>query len=73
MKINDPKASYSQVSAIFLNTVGAGADLHGHRLLVSVKPGSLIVDGGKVSFEATVLEWDVESLYVAPSERLANR
>lgn len=69
MKINDPKASHSQVSGIFLNTERTD----GHRLLVSVKPGSLKAKDGMVTFTAIVLESDVESLYVPPSERLANR
>ncbi|ORV81246.1 hypothetical protein AWC11_02355 [Mycobacterium interjectum] len=69
MKINDPKASYSQVHGVFLNT--ERADDHG--LHVLVKPRSLKAKDGMVTFTAIVLESDVESLYVPPSERLANR
>lgn len=69
MKINDPKASYSQVHRVFLNTERA-AD---HLLLIQVKPGSLKVEGGMATFTAVVSESDIESLYVPPSERLANR
>ncbi|BBY70107.1 hypothetical protein [Mycobacterium paraintracellulare] len=69
MKINDPKASYSQVSGVFLTA--DRADDHG--LLVSIKPGSLKVKDGTATFTAIVLESDVASLYVPPSERLANR
>ncbi|WP_141682013.1 hypothetical protein [Mycobacterium malmoense] len=69
MKINDPRASYSQVHGIFLNT----ERVDGLGLLVAIKPGSLKVDGGVVTFTATIAESDVGLLYVPPSERLANR
>ena len=69
MKINDPKASYWQVSGVFLNTERADD----HRLLVLIKPGSLKAKDGMVTFTAIVSESDIESLYVPPIERLANR
>ncbi|WP_373142128.1 hypothetical protein [Mycobacterium marinum] len=69
MMINDPKASLSQVHGIFLSTQHA----RDNQILVPVKPGSLKVNGGIVTFTATVIDSDVEFLYVPPSERLANR
>lgn len=69
MKINDPKASYSQVSGVFLDTEHAQDD----GLLVLVKPGSVKVHDGMVTFTAIVPDSAIASLYVPPSERLANR
>lgn len=67
MKINDPKASYSQVSGVLLNTERAFPDQ------MMIKPGSLKEVDGMVTFTATVLASDIELLYVPPSVRLANR
>jgi hypothetical protein len=69
MRINDPKASYSQVSGVFLDA----GQVQDNRLLVLAKPGSLKVDDGMVTFKAVVPESAIESLYVPPSDRLANR
>ncbi|ORB11638.1 hypothetical protein BST37_18725 [Mycobacterium noviomagense] len=69
MRINDPKARYSQVSGVFLDTDQA----QDHRLLVMAKMGSLKVVDGMVTFKAMVPESAIESLYVPPSERLRNR
>lgn len=69
MKINDEGFKYSQISAVFLKTEHA----EGNRMLIKVRPGSFKVDGGMVTFTATVLESDIESLYVPLGDRLANR
>jgi len=71
MKINDPKASYAQVHGIFLSPHFLTTDTTGP--LVHVKPGSLKVDNGMLTFTAITSEDQVESLYVPVSERLANR
>ena len=67
MKSNCPEAGYSKVSAIHLS------ENRQFPSLLPIKPGSLKVKGGMVTFTAIILESDVALLYVPPSERLANR
>jgi len=67
MESNCPEAGHSKVSSVVLRDDRAFPN----QLLV--KKGSLKVQGDSATFTVTVLADDIESLYVAPADRLAVR